>query len=150
MFVRSSTVTASGTKLLRKDESKETEVQPPQPPEDSQASAPDTHTVKREKSILSRPHLSLAFSDLSTSDIEDFQLAKITGTSQSPPRTTILRHARSASNLQSTRLSNEKWLYQQVIDHHLADDPNPVDFDNDEEYEDVFGRSEDKCDDTGC
>jgi hypothetical protein len=35
-------------------------------------------------------------------------------------------------------LANEKWLYQQVIDHHLADDPNPADFDDDEEYEDVL------------
>ena len=35
-------------------------------------------------------------------------------------------------------LANERWLYQQVIDHHLADDPNPADFDDDREYEDVL------------
>jgi hypothetical protein len=114
---RSSTITAGGTKLLRKkDKGKETEVQPPQPYE---ASAPDTHTVKRKKSILSRPHLSLAFSDPSTSDIEDFQLAKTAVTSQSPPRTSILRHARSASNLQSTRL-----VHAEAISPAITEDPD--------------------------
>ena len=109
---RSSTVTAGGPKLLRKkDKSKETE--------EGQASAPDTHTVKRKKSILSRAHLSLAFSDPSTSDSEDFQLAKTTAISQSPPRTSILRHARSASNLQNTRL-----VHAEAINPAVGEDPD--------------------------
>ena len=97
---RSSTVTAGGTNVLRKkDRAREKEMASPQHP-DGKDSAPNTNTIKKKKSILSKPHLSLTFPDLSSSDVEDFQLAKTATTSQSPPRTSILRHVRSASNLQ--------------------------------------------------
>ena len=61
---------------------------------------PNTH---KKKSVLAKPHLSLAFPDLSPSDIEDYKLAqtfKAVAIERRQPRTSFLRHVHSASNLQ--------------------------------------------------
>jgi hypothetical protein len=63
----------------------------------------NTKMIKKKKSLLSKPHLSLPFLDISPSDTDDDDLAQTLTAIPSYgqlPQTSILRHVHSVLNLQ--------------------------------------------------
>ena len=101
---RSSTLTASHVNLFRKkDKEKRKEMSSPHN-EDGKSDLPaNTKPLVKKKSILSKPYLSLTFSNHSASGHEDAQLATTTTTAHNSPQTSVLRHIRSMSSIKGIR-----------------------------------------------
>jgi hypothetical protein len=124
---RSSTVTASHINLLRKkDKGKQKEMQSPHNEDGKTDSPANTKPLLKKKSILSRPYLSLTFSNHSPSGHEDPQLATTTTVARNSSQTSGLRHARSMSNIQgSTPTANTEPLLSRAAAENPSILANP-------------------------
>jgi hypothetical protein len=87
---RSSTVTAIGTNLRKKDKGRERDTTFGL---HEDVSVANTNTIKKKKSLLSKPHVSLTFPDLSPLDTENYDLAQAltaVPSDRRPPQSPIL------------------------------------------------------------